>query len=169
MRLETDRLVLRSLEPHDVEPEVALWQDPDVMRFMGGPRDPERVRSMLRDELEEPPAGPLGQWAVVDRVSAQFLGDCGLIAKDIDGASEVELVYVFARCAWGQGYATEMGSALLRFAFDDIGLRRVVSLIEPGNAASKHVASKLGMVHEATITRPGGGRREVWAVGAGGA
>jgi RimJ/RimL family protein N-acetyltransferase len=167
MRLETDRLVLRSLVPSDVEPEVSLWHDPDVMRFMGGPRDPGRVRSILREELDTPPPGPLGQWPVVDRLSGEFVGDCGLIAKEIDGRSEVELVYLFTVSAWGNGYATEIGSALLRFGLGDLGLPRIVSLIDPGNVASKRVASKLGMVCEAMVTRPDGGVRELWTTGSG--
>jgi RimJ/RimL family protein N-acetyltransferase len=61
MRLETERLVLRSLMPRDVEPEVRLWTDPDVTRFMGGPRDSERVRQLLEDEIATPPEGPLSQ------------------------------------------------------------------------------------------------------------
>ena len=144
MRLETERLVLRSLETDDVEPEVALWQDPDVMVFMGGPRNPERVRDMLQAELKAPPTGPLGQWPVVERGSEEFVGDCGLIAKDIEGRREVELVYVFTAGAWGKGYATEIGSALLHFGFDELGLERIVSLIDLDNAASKRGAAKLG-------------------------
>jgi len=167
MRLETERLLLRELQADDVEPELALWTDPDVMRFMGGPRDPARVRCILEEEHLDPPAGPLGQWPVVDRSSGGFVGDCGLIAKHIEGCDEVELVYVIVRSAWGAGLATEIGSALLAFAFGQLGLPRVVSLIEPGNVASKHVAAKLGMRLERSVERPGGGVRELWAIAGG--
>lgn len=167
MRLETERLLLRSLEPADIESELSLWADPQVMLFMGGPRDPERVRRILEDEIAEPLAGPLGQWPLVEKASGAVVGDCGLISKEVDGRSEVELVYVIASSAWGHGYATEVGAALLGYARGELGLSRVVSLIEPGNAASKHVAGKLGMHLETVITRPDGGEREVWVIGTG--
>jgi len=169
VRLETDRLLLRALRPEDVEPEVSLWQDPEVTRFMGGPRNDERVRAILLEELVEPPAGPLGQWPVVDKATGGFIGDCGLLAKEIAGRDEVELVYVLVTGAWGHGYATEIGSALLRFAFEELHRERIVSLIDVDNLASKHVAQKLGMHLEAMVARPDGIERELWAVEAAGA
>jgi ribosomal-protein-alanine N-acetyltransferase len=164
VRLETDRLLLRAIQPEDVEPEVALWTDPDVMRFMGGPRNGERVRAILEEELATPPLGPLGQWPVVRKDSGGFVGDCGLIAKEIEGRDEVELVYVLASSAWGSGYATEIGAALLDFAGHELHLGRVVSLIDVDNSASKRVAQKLGMHREAVVRRPDGVERELWAI-----
>ena len=35
MKLETDRLLLRSLQPQDVEQMVSLVTDPGVTRFLG--------------------------------------------------------------------------------------------------------------------------------------
>ena len=162
MLLETDRLLLRSLQPEDVEAELCLWVDPDAMRFMGGPRDVKRVRRILEEELVEPPSGPLGQWPVVERISATFVGDCGLISKQIADRAEVELVYVLASSAWGKGYATEIGAALLGYAADELGLARVVSLIDTDNVASKRVAAKLGMRLESMVARPDGVERELW-------
>ena len=168
MLLETDRLLLRSLRSEDVEPELRLWTDPDVMRFMGGPRDAQRVRLILEEELIEPPEGPLGQWPIVERASAAFVGDCGLIPKHIADRDEVELVYVLASGAWGKGYATEIGAALLGYAAHELGLARVVSLIDTDNFASKRVAANLGMRLESMVTRPDGVERELWVREAGG-
>jgi RimJ/RimL family protein N-acetyltransferase len=162
MRLETDRLLLRDLHPDDVESEVALWSDPQVTRCLGGPRDEERVRAILQEELAQPPLGPLGQWPVVQKASGEFVGDCGLIAKEIEGREEVELVYILAAGAWGKGYATEIGAALLRFAIEELHQKRLVSLIDAENTASKRVAEKLGMHLEALVMRPDGVERELW-------
>jgi len=169
MRLETDRLLIRALCPEDVEPEVSLWADPHVMRFMGGPRDVERVRAILCEELDEPPLGPLGQWPVVQKASGEFVGDCGLIVKEIEGRDEIELVYVLTSSAWGQGYATEIGAALLSFAIAELHHDRVVSLIDVDNIASKRVAQKLGMHLDAMVKRPDGVARELWMIQVAGA
>jgi [ribosomal protein S5]-alanine N-acetyltransferase len=162
MRLETKRLLLRELNPEDVELEVSLWADPQVTCCLGGPRNEEKVRKILQQELVEPPQGPLGQWPVVQKASGEFVGDCGLMTKEIEGRQEVELVYILAENAWGKGYATEIGAALVRFAFEELQLKRVVSLIDVENLASKHVAQKLGMHLEATVMRPDGVERELW-------
>jgi [ribosomal protein S5]-alanine N-acetyltransferase len=162
MWLETDGLLLRPLRPEDIEPEGSLWADPQVTRCLGGPRDEERVRTILQDELAEPPLGPLGQWPVVQKASGEFIGDCGLIAKEIEGRQEVELVYILAVSAWGNGYATEIGAALLHFAIEELHQKRVVSLIDVENLASKRVAEKLGMHLEGLVKRPDGVERELW-------
>jgi [ribosomal protein S5]-alanine N-acetyltransferase len=169
MRLETDRLLLRPLRSEDVESLVSLWSDPQVTRFLGGPRDDERVRTILHEELAEPPLGPLGQWPVVQKASGEFVGDCGLIPKEIEGREEVELVYILASSAWGKGYATEIGAALLSFAIEELQQKRVVSLIDVENLASTCVAKKLGMHREAMVKRPDGVERELWVTEVAGA
>ena len=165
MRLETDRLLLRSLQPDDVERLVSLWTDPVVTAFLGGPRDAQQVRAILQEELVDPPSGRLGQWPLVDKASGELVGDCGLISKEIEGVTEIELVYVLAPAAWGKGYATEIGLALLRVAVEGLEQKRIVSLIDEENAASRRVAQKLGMHREAAVKRPDGVERELWVTG----
>ena len=46
---------------------------------------------------------------------------------------------------WGQGYATEATRALMRYAFDVLGLDCIVAYSHPDNQASIHVAQKVGM------------------------
>jgi RimJ/RimL family protein N-acetyltransferase len=93
-----------------------------------------------------------------------FVGDCGLVPKEIEGVSEVDLVYVLVPRAWGKGYATEIGSALLRFAMEELGRRRVVCVIDPKNDASQRVAGKLGFHRQTLIKRPDGVDRELWVI-----
>jgi RimJ/RimL family protein N-acetyltransferase len=38
-RLETERLILRVQQARDVPYLVDLWADPEVTRYLGGPRD----------------------------------------------------------------------------------------------------------------------------------
>jgi RimJ/RimL family protein N-acetyltransferase len=52
---------------------------------------------------------------------------------------------------WGRGYATEAASAMRDHALGELGLRRVIALIQHGNAASKRVAARLGMAYERDV------------------
>jgi ribosomal-protein-alanine N-acetyltransferase len=82
--------------------------------------------------------------AVEERASGRLIGDAGLYP--IEGSPEaVELGYTLARDAWGRGYATEAGEALLAHARCALEVSRVVATVDPANAASKHVLEKLGM------------------------
>ncbi|MEJ2552051.1 MAG: GNAT family N-acetyltransferase, partial [Anaerolineales bacterium] len=99
--------------------------------------------------------------------SGQLVGNCGLLEKEVGGEAEIELVYVFAASAWGKGYATEIGMALIRHAFETLGLERLIALIEPENAASERVAQKVGMRFDREVRRPGGAIRKVYVIESG--
>jgi ribosomal-protein-alanine N-acetyltransferase len=156
MRIETDRSIIVSLQEVDLEPLAALWADPDVTYYMGGPRDYEEVLRTLREDAQanSPPVFDL--WPVVEKKTGQIIGHCGILEKDIDGRNEHEVVYVLAKSAWGNGFATEVASALRDYAFDELGLKRVVALIDRDNLKSERVATKIGLGYEKDTVRPNG-------------
>ena len=163
-RLETPRLLLRPLQASDVAVLVAIWADPDVTRYMGGPRDGEKVRQTLEGELRTHSTDPFGFCPIVEKASGRVIGDCGLTKKDVDGRDEIEVVYVFAADSWGKGYATEAASALRDYALGSLKVPRLIALIDPENGASARVAEKVGMQFEKEVVRPGGTLRHVYAM-----
>ena len=162
--LETDRLILRRQQTADVSFLVDLWSDPEATRYLSGPRD----RSFLLAEFEKTAAHPTAEvydlWPVVEKESNHLVGHSGLLDKDIEGKTEIELNYIFSPSVWGRGYATEMGRAIRRWARETMGLSRLIALIEPDNLASQRVAVKVGMHLEKEIIRPGGARKKLFLV-----
>jgi RimJ/RimL family protein N-acetyltransferase len=63
----------------------------------------------------------------------------------VDEADELEVGWHVKRSRWGQGIAPEAGAAFRDRAFDELGLKRLISLIRPENIQSRRVAEKLGM------------------------
>jgi ribosomal-protein-alanine N-acetyltransferase len=164
MFLETERLRLRPMRAGDVVDLVRLWADPEVTRYMGGPREEAALHEIFSEELGRPPPEADDLWPVEEKATGQVVGHCGLLEKEVDGKAEVELVYVFARPAWGKGYGTEMAGALKEHALVVMGLERLIALIDPGNAASEQVAIKVGMTLERETVRPGGKMMRVYVV-----
>ncbi|MDQ2691068.1 MAG: GNAT family N-acetyltransferase, partial [Chloroflexota bacterium] len=83
-------------------------------------------------------------------------GYCGLFYfPDVGGKPEVEIGYRLRRSAWGKGFATEAACAVRDFAFNSLGMQRLIALIDPDNIASIRVAEKLGMQYEKDIMLPG--------------
>ena len=162
---ETGRLVIRRLTEADVPAVAALWADKQVTRFMGGPRDFETLRASFRDDLKAPPSA-CDLWPVVEKQSGVIVGHCGLVPKAVDGRDEVELTYVIAAAFWGRGFATEAAAAIRDYAFRQLDLTRIVSLIDPANSASERVALKLGMKFEANTERPSGKMMRVYVAAA---
>lgn len=164
MQIETERLLIRSLEVADASALAAIWSDPEVTRHMGGPRDFPDIREGLEEDAQAGDQAVIDLWPVVEKASGQVIGHCGFLEKEVDGQVEIELIYVFASDAWGEGYATEAASALRDYAFHRLGLRRIIALIDPGNPASARVAEKIGMQLETETRRPSGKLMGVYSI-----
>ena len=81
-----------------------------------------------------------------------MIGYCGLTRfDDIDGQPEIEIGYRLARAFWGRGLATEAVQAVRDYAFEILGLPRLVAIIDPQNTASIHVAQKVGLRYEKDV------------------
>jgi RimJ/RimL family protein N-acetyltransferase len=162
--LETERLVLRYQSASDIPFLTDLWADPVVTRYMGGPRDRDWLRSVFEETAKSPQAERYDLWPVVEKDTGLVVGHCGLLDKDVEGRAEIELSYVFSPVVWGKGYATEIATAIKQWAMEKLGIKRLIALIEPENAASERVAQKIGMHLEKETIRPGGARRRVYVV-----
>jgi RimJ/RimL family protein N-acetyltransferase len=51
-----------------------------------------------------------------------------------------------------RGYATEAARAVVRDAFDRLGLAEIIAVTTPGNVRSRRVMEKLGMVYSPSET-----------------
>ena len=148
--LETSRLVLRRFVPADLDSLYALYRDPEMRRYYpDGTLTYEQTREELEWFLNGHPARPeLGLWATVLKETGAFIGRCGLLPWTIDGQDEVEVAYMIDKVHWGKGLGTEAARAVAAYAFERLGLRRLVCLIERGNEASVKVATRIGMTFE---------------------
>ena len=156
MELTTERLHLRPFTLADHRAIHAIYADPAVMRYVGhgAHRTMAETASALRTYGDVLTRHGFSFLAVTERDGGALLGDGGL--HPLGGAGpDVELGYTLAGHAWGRGYATELGRALVEFAFTELGLPRVVAQVEPANEASRRVLGKLGMEERGTRTAYG--------------
>lgn len=145
--LVTRRLLLR---PRCVEDAV-------VMRMLWGERDPRvpphrRIDAQGRPTLEDlraqivgPSRNPLGPLAVVERVTGDVVGWCGLVASERTPAGEPEIAHEMLRRVWGRGYATEAGRVVVDWAARH-GCTAIGATVWDWNRASRRVLRKLGFV-----------------------
>jgi RimJ/RimL family protein N-acetyltransferase len=157
VRLETERLVLRLPRLDDAPAAAEHLTDPEVMRFIdigGEAVPPDACVGVVQTWLDRWEANGFGQFAVERRDDGCFLGRVGLLVWDRRGwcqstlrdagEPEIELAWTLARRHWGQGYATEAALAVRDWAFGDLALDRLVSIVHPDNRASERVAERLG-------------------------
>jgi RimJ/RimL family protein N-acetyltransferase len=151
-RIETSRLVMRRPLAADADGIFTRYaSDPDVTRYLGWPRHQSvsDTREFLVFSDAEWTRWPAGPYVIEARTSGDLLGGTGL---GFDAPDEAATGYVFARDAWGQGFATEALAAMVALA-GDLGVRRLYALCHPDHQASWRVLQKGGFIREAMLSR----------------
>ena len=87
-----------------------------------------------------------GWWAMELRDTGELAGRVGAFYRD--GFPDLELGWFTHRGFWGRGFASEAAVAVVRYAFDVRGERRLTAFIDAGNTASLRIAERLGMRYE---------------------
>ena len=164
--LRTERLDLRPYEDGDLDDLRDMHGDPGVMRYLyWEPADratscatalAKRMqnRRVLRGEGDGSACSPCCARPV------SVVGEAALFWVSEEHATG-EVGYMRASPAHqGRGYATEMVAEMLRLAFEELGLHRVVGRLDARNTASARVLERLGMRREAHLVeqRVGQGR-----------
>ncbi|HEX5071153.1 MAG TPA: GNAT family N-acetyltransferase [Vicinamibacterales bacterium] len=150
-RIETERLILRRPRLEDAEAVFTRYAgDPDVSRYMAWPlhRTPATTRLFLQFSDGEWAKWPAGPYLVSTR-DGQLIGGTGFAFETPYRASTG---YVFARDAWGRGYATETVRALVQLA-PSLGIARLYALCHVDHRPSARVLEKTGFQYEGILRR----------------
>ncbi len=142
---ETERLVVRHLEDADLPNFYAVCSDPVAMRYMGDgePLTEEQTALWIQRSKTNYSDHAFGCMAVISKQDDSFIGFCGLVYAP--GSTDVEIIYGLAQLYWGQGLATEVVGAMLKFGLKQCGLPEILATIDPQNTNSVNVVKKLGM------------------------
>lgn len=147
--LYTDRLSLRAPQKEDLDNIHLLGSDPEVMRYIsyGKTQTLEAARRDLNKRIRLS-KGNTGYWITEEKESGRFVGWMAL--KTLGRSSDYEIGYRLMRNMWGKGYATEASRCLIRYAFEDLQLEKVLAVCMPENQASRKVMEKVGLQYTGT-------------------
>jgi ribosomal-protein-alanine N-acetyltransferase len=149
--LDTERLHMRAFTAADFDVAYEVLDgDPDVWRYDPGyQRSKEQRTAILARYALDNEENGLGTLAVILKATGALIGYVGLQAyvwpREPVATPEVELYYKFGRAYWGQGYAQEACREMLRFAFDEMHLARIVTITDHRNTESIRLLARLGM------------------------
>jgi 3-dehydroquinate dehydratase/shikimate dehydrogenase len=153
MTVKTERLILRPWQESDFEPFAKLNGDPRVREYF--PRVLSAVESdasikLMSNHIER---FGWGFWAVSLIQTGEFIGFIGLedvnfFAPFNEFTPAVEIGWRLAFSHWGKGYATEGALACLKYGFETLNLKEIVSFTPVQNIRSRTVMERIGMHHD---------------------
>jgi RimJ/RimL family protein N-acetyltransferase len=150
--LETERLLLRPFVAEDFEALLAIYSRAEVARYLySGPMSEDEVRASLERKIGQTAIRAEREnlsLAVVLKATSELIGACTLFYLS-SLHRQGEIGFVFHPDHHGRGFATEAARLLLRLAFEELDLHRVIGRLEARNTASARVLERLGMRQEA--------------------
>lgn len=137
---------MRPLALSDLEAHYAVVDSDPQVTWLGQARTYPEAEKYITKHVHLWQERGFGVYAVIERASGAFLGHAGL--EPLEDSDEIQLSYYLGQPAWGKGFATEAGEAVLKHGFEDLGLEHIVAVVRPHNLGSRRVLSKLGFIHQ---------------------
>lgn len=144
MRIETERLYLREMNPDDYEALYAVLADSDIMQHYPYTFDEKRVRNWITKSIERYEIFGFGLWAVCLKETGEMIGDCGLSMQNINGEIKPEIGYHFRKDVQRKGFAKEAASAVRDWTFENTPFCMIYSYMKDTNEPSVRTAMSWG-------------------------
>ena len=142
--LQTERLILRPVQPDDAEAMFDYLRDEETVRFITVP-PVKTVSEVLENSIQSYfMLDPIGKWAIV--YDQTMIGTIDLRLNEAH--RQAEIGYVLNKRYWGQGIMPEAAQAILAVGFDQLQLVRIFSEHDTRNPKSGRVMTKIGMQQE---------------------
>ena len=151
--IETERTFLREMDENDYRDLSEILQDKDVMYAYEHSFSDEETKEWLEKQFKRYKEHGFGLWAIVEKTTQNFIGQCGLSIQNINGKEYLEIGYLLKKKYWHKGFATEASISCKNYAFDKLNAKVVYSIIRVNNIPSQKVAERNGMKIEEEIIK----------------
>ena len=154
------RVYLRHLEEGDISDDYVGWlNDPDVTRYLETGRTPSSIASIRQFLRRFDDSATDLIFAIIERRTDRHIGNVTLNRISAIHRTADTGLLIGVKSAWGKGYAGEAWALVAAYAFERLGLRKLIAGVVDGNVASQTSLEKLGFTVEGRL------RQEYWCDG----
>ena len=145
MYIETKRLILKKMNVNDFDFLCSILKNPNVMYAYEHAFSDDEVKSWLKKQLNSYFEHNIGLLKVILKETNEEIGQCGITIQNINDTKVYEIGYLFKEQFWHNGYATESAAACKDYAFNNLNINEIFSIIRDTNKKSQNVAKRIGM------------------------
>ncbi|MCD6267397.1 MAG: GNAT family N-acetyltransferase [Thermotogaceae bacterium] len=152
MILKGEKVILRPVEPDDVERIVSHINDEEVRSYLqmvfplNTTREREWVENLYKDQKNL-------VFGIVPRNNEVIVGTTSFHNIDwIDRVAEFGIV-IFDKASWNMGFGTEAIRLMLKYAFEHLNLHKVFLRVYEYNERAIHVYEKCGFKMEGRLRK----------------
>ncbi len=149
--IDTERLILRPTLQDDLQLYRALFQDPDIVKYLPGgePYSSDYIANYVTEKLAHWEKG-FGTFTVVLKENANTLvGYAGV--EQLPDSHYHDIRYGFLPKFQGFGFATEAARAAIEFVFDKGFVQEVFGVAVVDNLPSIRILQKLAMTPSSSV------------------
>lgn len=146
--VETDRLILRTIEDGDAALQHRLLNTPEVMARLGGVKELHEIEAKHAKARACYAQEGFSFLMMIEKATGELVGHCGIKRVDnplAHNQGDHEIGWLVREDRWRRGYAEEAIQAVLDWAFGRVGAPHVVALTSQLNEPSWRLMEKLGM------------------------
>lgn len=153
--LQSGPLQLRPYTEPDEQFFVDLFQDKDVVRYVGdGLQSEEADRALFHRVFTHVySTDKFAIWAV--ELDGDLIGHAELKPSPRDDIEGWELVYAIRRSHWRRGFGRLVAERITRYGLENLQLPAVFATVDTANSSSLALLAGLGFTRTAEVTENG--------------
>lgn len=147
---KSSRIYLRPFNNNDLDSLFSLHASPEVAKTtIDGIQSLETVKKHLESFIAHQEQFGFSQWAAFQNQDHKFIGRAGLTKRALNQeiGEQVEIRFAFLPEFWGLGYASEVSDCLVKFAKEQLNLKKLAAANGLNNEKSARVLTKCGFKH----------------------
>ncbi len=145
---KTQKLGLSTWNENDFDKALELWGNPNVTKFITatGSMSQNEVYQRLNKEIDTYKTYKVQYWPVYLLETSEFIGCCGLRPYDLDN-NIYEMGIHLKEEFWGQGFAKEICTKVIEYAFNELKVSALFAGHNPNNFKSPRLLKSLGFIY----------------------
>lgn len=148
--LETERLIIRNLNPKDVDDFYFYRSNPEVTRYQSFDVMTREQAEKFIESQKDRTFGKPGEWvqyAIENKETEKLIGDCAIKLDQYDQRI-AEIGITLSHTEQKKGFAKETMNAVLQFLFSLQDFHRVVEIVDAENESSVKLLENCGFTKE---------------------